>query len=46
MFLQNIIEDALDMNRIENDKFTLYEEVFDLKATLEEVEDIMRFQVE
>ena len=42
-FLANVIEDALDMSRIENNKFTLFEDYFDLPKTLKEVSDIMKF---
>jgi len=36
-----VIEDALDVTRIENQKFELFMEEFDLKSTLEDVCDIM-----
>ncbi|TNV73770.1 hypothetical protein FGO68_gene16965 [Halteria grandinella] len=44
--LQNVIEDALDMSRIENRKFTLNFEVFDIRGLINEVEGIMGFQTE
>ena len=44
--LQNVIEDALDISRLENNNFRLFLEMFDLRATLNEVCDIMRFQIE
>ena len=34
MHLQNVIEDALDMSRIENNKFTIYKEMFDIKTAV------------
>lgn len=44
--LQNVIEDALDMSRIENHHFTIFKEFFTVKEVIEEVCSIMRFQVE
>ena len=44
--LQNVIEDALDMSRIENNKFSIFKEMFDIKSSVNEVCDIMRFQFE
>jgi two-component system, OmpR family, phosphate regulon sensor histidine kinase PhoR len=41
--LQNVIEDALDMSRIENNKFSIFKEMFDIKGSVNEVCDIMRF---
>ena len=32
--LQNVIEDALDISRIENNKFTLFKEKFDIRAAV------------
>lgn len=34
MHLQNVIEDALDMSRIENKKFTIHKEMFDIKTAV------------
>jgi len=34
MHLQNVIEDALDMSRIENNKFTIHKEMFDIKTAV------------
>ncbi len=34
MHLQNVIEDALDMSRIENNKFTIFKEMFDIKTAV------------
>lgn len=44
--LQSVIEDALDMSRIENNKFTLNFEEFDIRDLINEVESIMVFQTE
>lgn len=41
--LQNVIEDALDVARIENGKFQLFKEWFDLRKAITEVADIMEF---
>jgi len=43
LHLQNVIEDALDMSRLENNKFSIFKEVFDLRLAVQEVCDIMRF---
>jgi len=43
LHLQSIIEDALDMSRIENDKFTIDKEMFNIRAAVEEVCQIMDF---
>jgi signal transduction histidine kinase len=42
--LQNVIEDALDMSRLENNKFTIFKEMFDIRASVKEVCDILSFQ--
>lgn len=41
MHLQNVIEDALDMSRIENNKFEVNLEFFDPRIAIEEVVSIM-----
>ncbi|TNV85225.1 hypothetical protein FGO68_gene1273 [Halteria grandinella] len=46
LHLQNVIEDALDISRLENNKFTLFKEEFNVKKAIEEVADILRFQIE
>lgn len=43
LHLQNVIEDALDMSRIENNKFSIFDEMFDIRAAVNEVCDIMKF---
>lgn len=44
LHLQNVIEDALDMSRIENNKFQVFEELFLLRDAVTEVCKIMEFQ--
>lgn len=44
--LQNIIEDALDISRIENNNFQINKEILDIKNVVNEVCDIMNFQVQ
>ena len=46
LHLQNVIEDALDMSRIENNKFIVFKEKFNVRSAVEEVCDIMRFPIE
>lgn len=46
MHLLNVIEDALDMSRIENKKFSILLEFMDIREAVKEVSEIMRFQVE
>ncbi|TNV85960.1 hypothetical protein FGO68_gene11327 [Halteria grandinella] len=46
MHLQSVIEDALDISRLENNKFTLYKEQFDIRAAVNEVCEIMKFQID
>ena len=46
LHLESLVEDALDLSRIENNKFTLNKDTFDLKAAINEVCDIMMFQIE
>ena len=41
--LQNVIEDALDMTRIENNKFEIHNSEINLRETVEEVISIMKF---
>ena len=45
LHLQNVIEDALDISRIENNKFSLLLEPFDLGLAAKEACDIMGFQI-
>jgi len=41
--LQNVIEDALDLSRLENNNFTLNKQDFNLRRSINEVVDIMKF---
>lgn len=41
--LQNVIEDALDMSRMENNKFSIFIEAFDVRKIINEVSEIMAF---
>lgn len=43
--LQSVIEDALDISRIENNKFRLFMEDWNLRDAVNEVCEIMRFQL-
>jgi len=43
LHLENVIEDALDMSRIENGKFEIINELFDIRETLNEVCEVMDF---
>ena len=45
LHLETVIEDALDMSRIENNKFSINSELFNLPTAINEVCEIMRFQV-
>ncbi|TNV82568.1 hypothetical protein FGO68_gene2916 [Halteria grandinella] len=44
--LQNVIEDALDISRIENNKFSMCIEQFSVEETVHEVAEVMMFQTE
>ena len=44
--LQNIVEDALDMGRIENNKFETQLENFDIRNVINEVSSILLFGIE
>jgi signal transduction histidine kinase len=44
--LENVIEDALDMSRIENKKFIIMMEFMDVRSTVQEVSEIMSFQIQ
>ena len=46
LHLQSVIEDALDITRIENNKFTLFKDFFNIRETIVEVCDVMRFQTD
>lgn len=40
--LENVIEDALDMNRIENNQFEINESMVDIREVAQQVVDIMK----
>ena len=44
--LQSVIEDALDITRLENGNFVLFKDFFDFRKVINEVCDVMRFQIE
>lgn len=44
--LQSVIEDALDIARFENNKFTINKELFDLRKVVNEVSEILNFPIE
>jgi signal transduction histidine kinase len=41
-----VIEDALDVSRLENNKFSIFREFFELRQAIESVCSIMKFQLE
>lgn len=41
-----MIEDALDISRLENNKFQIFKELFDLRLLVKEVTEILGFQIE
>jgi signal transduction histidine kinase len=43
LHLQNVIEDALDVSRLENNKFSIYKEFCDIREAIKDVCDIMKF---
>ena len=45
LHLESVIEDALDVSRLENNKFSIFKQMFNLKSAIEEVCDIMRFEL-
>ncbi|TNV82825.1 hypothetical protein FGO68_gene15916 [Halteria grandinella] len=46
LHLQSVIEDALDISRLENNKFQIFKECFAIRQVVAEVSDIMSFQME
>ena len=44
--LEMVIEDALDITRLENNKFIIVKEFFDIRRAVKDVCDIMEFQIE
>jgi signal transduction histidine kinase len=43
LHLESVIEDALDITRLENNKFSLFYDSFDIRGVCNEVADIMKF---
>lgn len=43
LHLQSVIEDALDISRLENNKFQIFKECFAIRQVVAEVSDIMSF---
>jgi signal transduction histidine kinase len=43
MHLSSLIEDALDVSRIENNKFQLFNEVFNIRNLIEEIRTLLEF---
>ena len=43
LHLQNVIEDALDVSRLENNKFSLFKEMVDIKSAVKEICGLMKF---
>jgi signal transduction histidine kinase len=41
-----VIEDALDFTRLENNKFTIFKELFNIRDTAREVKEIMAFTLD
>jgi signal transduction histidine kinase len=44
LHLQNVIEDALDVSRLENNKFQLFKDHFSITDAVKDVCEIMEFQ--
>ncbi|TNV87211.1 hypothetical protein FGO68_gene9442 [Halteria grandinella] len=44
--LQNLVDDALDMSKIEDGRFDLVNEFFDVRTSIQHVCDVMRFQAQ
>jgi cell cycle sensor histidine kinase DivJ len=45
LHLQNLVNDALDISRIENNTFEINVEPFDIRETVKEVTEILDFQI-
>jgi signal transduction histidine kinase len=41
--LHNVVEDFLDINRLENNRFEIFKEMFSLRDAIKEVYEIMKF---
>ena len=44
--LQNVVEDALDIARLESKKFEIFKEPFKIRKALNDVHEIMKFQID
>ena len=44
--MENVINDAMDISRLENNKFEINKAMFDFRETVEEVYEVMKFQVD
>lgn len=44
--LESLIEDALDISRIENNNFSLFMELINIRDAISEVQKIMEFQIQ
>ena len=44
--MENVINDALDISRLENNKFEINKSEFDIRDTINVVYDIMKFQID
>lgn len=45
LHLQSVIDDALDLTRLENNKFTIYKELFNIRNAVKDIQDIMTFPI-
>eukprot|EP00347_Sterkiella_histriomuscorum_P020310 403338299 len=45
LHLENLVEDALDMSRLENNKFVINRDYFDVRLTVQQICEIMEIQV-
>eukprot|EP00347_Sterkiella_histriomuscorum_P005611 403355932 len=45
LHLENLVEDALDMSRLENNKFVINRDYFDVRLTVQQTIEIMEIQV-
>ena len=43
--LENVVGDALDISRLENGKFEIFKKKFKIRECLQDIYDIMKFQV-
>jgi signal transduction histidine kinase len=43
LHLSSLIEDALDISRIENNKFQIFKEMFDLRTLVQDIKTMLEF---